>query len=446
MSFGDQNGRLFWLGGSLHRGIARARAPLYHKLIEEGAVSRLVERKLLVETVPTNLSMEGFDLVLRHRTIPFVSYAYEWCVGMLRAAALLTLDLEIELSTLGLTLQDAHPWNVLFDGTQPYWVDFGSIVPARNCCLWRAYEEFCNFYLHPLLVMAQGHHRVARRLLCDSDDGVTAAEAVALTGHSRARSALETVGQLAMTVGRVVVPRRLRRIIRRHHVNRDLSGARPQFLKSLREQVAAIQIHAPVHKPFEAAESLADGAMEASRRTAVEGVVSEYRPASILEVSYGSPFYSTAAAQKGTAVVAMSVDEMHVQRLYEAAHAERLPILPLVMDFRCPSPEYGLCGQTAAAASARLVCDVAVAMDCTHILGVRYRLNFDQMAKGLAMFCRQGALLNFVAGDHPATRAYLENGDFSWYTPANLKAALGRHFRMVEEISGSSGPIYWCRK
>src|SRR4051794_39178120 len=137
-SFGDFNGRVFHWDGGLYRGVAASRADLYNKLFDDGTIARLIDRKLLVTTERTPLRVDGFDLVLKHRALPVVSYAYEWSVGMLKDAALLTLDLEIELATSGLTLQDAHPWNVLFDGPTPCWVDFGSIVPATPETNWRA--------------------------------------------------------------------------------------------------------------------------------------------------------------------------------------------------------------------------------------------------------------------------------------------------------------------
>ena len=52
-------------------------------------------------------------------------------VYMLRDAALLTLDLNIALLDYDCMLQDAYPWNVLFDSSQPVFVDFTSIVPFR---------------------------------------------------------------------------------------------------------------------------------------------------------------------------------------------------------------------------------------------------------------------------------------------------------------------------
>jgi hypothetical protein len=376
---------------------------------------------------------------------------------MLRDAALAVLDLEIELAGAGLTLQDAHPWNVLFDGPTPYWVDFGSIVPARADVLWRAYDEFCNFYLHPLLVMAEGHHRVARRMLTDSDDGVLQAEAVALTGNGRARSVLEGIGQRALAVGKRVVPSGVRGILRGRRADqaagRDMSGERPAFLRELREKIAVIPTARPRHTVVYANGRSGQDAMDAGRVAAVRRAIEVVRPASAFEVSYESPYYATVAARAGARAVGVGVDEAHADDLYERAKRERLDALSLVMDFRAPSPGYGICGQTSAPATERLRCDLVIAMDVVHHLGVRYRLNFDQIARGLGTFAKAAVLVDFVDGrTHPSTRAYWDGGgggdgvhDFGWYTAERFEAALRRRFARVDRVDGAAGaPAFLC--
>ena len=51
---------------------------------------------------------------------------------MLRDAALAILTLAAELAERGLTLKDSHPWNVLFHGTRPVWVDVTSVGPRDD--------------------------------------------------------------------------------------------------------------------------------------------------------------------------------------------------------------------------------------------------------------------------------------------------------------------------
>src|SRR5712692_4244807 len=155
-SFGDWSGRVFSWDGGLYRAISGERAPFYERLLSQGTLRDLMRRQLLVDTEITDLELDGYALVLKHRTIPFVSHCYEWCGEMLKAAALSVLELERELLKHGLTLQDAHPYNVLFDGPTPVWVDLGSLVPVCHGEPWQAYEEFPAYFTRPLKIMAAG--------------------------------------------------------------------------------------------------------------------------------------------------------------------------------------------------------------------------------------------------------------------------------------------------
>ena len=103
---------------------------------------------------------------------------------MLKEAALTTIDLAWELGREGLTLGDAHPWNLLFDieRRKPVFVDLGSIVPIVDFT-WSAYDEFCRFSLYPLLLMSQGEDQLARLLMCE-DKGVLGSDILKLRGLS----------------------------------------------------------------------------------------------------------------------------------------------------------------------------------------------------------------------------------------------------------------------
>ena len=118
-SMRDQEGRVFRWRGQIYRAISAAIAPMFKRLFRDGTIQRLVDLGLIVETELTAYSLDGYELVVHHRPIPFVSYPTEWCAGMLKDAALHTLDLVWELAACGLTLKDSHPWNILFDGNKP---------------------------------------------------------------------------------------------------------------------------------------------------------------------------------------------------------------------------------------------------------------------------------------------------------------------------------------
>ena len=99
---------------------------------------------------------------------------------MLKDAALTKIRLLTELARYRFTLKDAHPWNILFDAWKPVYVDISSIVSISDNTGWHGYDEFCRFYLYPLMLMAHGQDRIARRLFTELD-GVSKADVSKLT-------------------------------------------------------------------------------------------------------------------------------------------------------------------------------------------------------------------------------------------------------------------------
>jgi hypothetical protein len=65
----------------------------------------------------------GSEAIFEHERIPFPSYAHEWPPEMLAAAGTLTLELFRNALPEGFGLKDATPYNVLFRGAQPVFVD-----------------------------------------------------------------------------------------------------------------------------------------------------------------------------------------------------------------------------------------------------------------------------------------------------------------------------------
>ncbi|HSJ86011.1 MAG TPA: hypothetical protein VK909_02300, partial [Anaerolineales bacterium] len=165
-SFADPDGRVFLWEGELYRGIFPVAAPFFRQLAENGILTNLVERGLLVNTELTPLTSSEFSLVFRHQVVPFASYPQEWCPLMLKDAALAIIDLAIELAHVGLLLKDGHPWNILFDACKPVYVDLGSITPTMRSWTWPAYPDFCRYCLYPLILMSQGYELMGRLLMC----------------------------------------------------------------------------------------------------------------------------------------------------------------------------------------------------------------------------------------------------------------------------------------
>ena len=114
---------------------------------EAGVLAALVDDGLLV---PYNVITEN-RFEVQSELIPFVSYPSEWSASMLRDAGELTLEVARRLWADGYHLRDASAYNVVFRGTDPVFVDLGSIGMGHTP-LWVGYGQFCDHFLNPLLI------------------------------------------------------------------------------------------------------------------------------------------------------------------------------------------------------------------------------------------------------------------------------------------------------
>jgi len=449
LSSADPSGRLFWWEGRLYRAINADLASLYRWLFNEGIVQRLVNKGLLIETEVTSLRVDNYKMVLRHRELPFVSYPYEWCAAMLKDAAITVINTEIELAQHGLTLQDAHPWNVLFDGPKPLYVDFGSIVSAQPSALWPAHDEFCRFFVYPLYLMTKGYGRIARWLLHDYDHGVLKSDLIALTRKS-------SLGLMLRSMAKQCVPRPFRSELRKglalvKSMLLPVTHSRLDFLQQVRREVEGIII--PSLKTEwsdyydDSFPSFSPSDEWMAKHISVHQVLSDLRPGSVLDIGSNRGWYSQLAALQGSQVVAFDVDESCVTQLYRDTKEKSLPIIPLVMDFRNPSPGYGLCNKLLAPATERLKCDMVIALALVHHLVFKQHLNFDQITDGLSIFTKRRLLVEFIPHNDKYVREWWSE-KFSWYVLDNFISALRKRFRDVKVLPSYPEPrvLLICEK
>jgi SAM-dependent methyltransferase len=160
-SFRDREARVFVIGdGGIYRAL-RGRAwqdwqsveqsRFYANARDKGAVinSRALQGKELPALFPP-----GWEGVLRHERVPFVSYPHEWSFGMLRDAALLQLALVASALEDDFTLKDGKADNVQWQGAHPIFIDVASFERYEPGMAWAGYRQFCQTMLFPLMLTA----------------------------------------------------------------------------------------------------------------------------------------------------------------------------------------------------------------------------------------------------------------------------------------------------
>ncbi|MDQ2841627.1 MAG: SAM-dependent methyltransferase, partial [Acidobacteriota bacterium] len=170
-SFRDPSGTVFFLNGRVLRKVSADAACDTLEFLASGVAGSLSEQGKLVtskeipfEEVRTELSEHKLSLLemfgpggitLEHDRIWFPSYVYEWPAEMLYAAGLLTLDVAEAALAHGYGLKDATPYNVLFRGAEPVFVDILSFEKREpGDYIWLPYAQFVRMFLLPLLMQS----------------------------------------------------------------------------------------------------------------------------------------------------------------------------------------------------------------------------------------------------------------------------------------------------
>jgi hypothetical protein len=384
-SYGDPDGRLFRFDGELYRAISHEKTAFFARLLQDGTIAELVNRGVLVGSEAADLRVDGYGMVLRHKTVPFVSYPNEWCAAMFKDAALAYLDLLKELLQKGLTLKDTHPWNFLFDGVRPVYVDLTSITELTDGASCPNYERFSRYYLYPLVLMSKGHERIVRSLLLDYD-GILPADFALMTRSNG--WPLQILSSFKS---------RMKRRIPFPKQTKDLRS-RLENVAQIRRQIEAVPLPVALNQPDE---------LDSDIQQCLPEIISTLQPKSILAIGARSGCYSIFASQADTVMVIFDKDSAKITQFYRQARARNLRVLPLVMDFSDPTPSRGLSSHVSIAAVDRLQCDLVLALALVNPLMLERHLRFDQIVEGLAQYAKRWLILDHIPTDD-LTRALLK--------------------------------------
>ncbi|HEY8489870.1 MAG TPA: hypothetical protein VIO14_02650 [Dehalococcoidia bacterium] len=392
----DGRGMVFSLDGRVYRALGPGQADLYRNLLHAGFREELFQAGL-VRCWESGLELEGYGLVLECRRIPVVSYPPEWPAAVLREAGRTVAALGLALARHGLVLQDAHPWNVLFEGPRGVFVDLGSLAPGGQVPDgWM--REFRARLVLPLSLHRLGLHGPAGALLARQGPASTWESAPAC---------------------RWFPPRYARLAL--------LRGRPAEYFARLLAYLG--QPPADPGGAGDAAPSGGERAAAAFLDRLPRGIV--------VDLWAGDGARAARLARRGHNVVALERDGRWLDRLFGVARAEGLPLLPLRVDPFWPAGSTGLTLGYADAPS-RLRGDLALAMDALHRLAGAQGLTFDLFARVLHQFARAAAVVEFVPPEDPAAAPWPLRS-LPWYTLEGLVRAVEPYFPRASLLHGEPG-------
>ncbi len=458
-SFRDRDSRVVISEGSVLRALSPEGAADWRLLAASPLLETLVEQEKLVATREVDawqigdpeLLPNGVEAALEHERIPFVSYPYEWTFSMLRAAALLQLEIGIAAIDEGLALKDATPYNVQFRGSSPVFIDVGSFEELPAGEPWVGYRQFCMLYLYPL--MFQAHKDLPfQPWMRGSIDGIQPIDAIKVFSlRDRLRRGVFLHASLHARLDR--------------RANRSGPGDADAPAKKRAVKPEAVQAHMKSMKRlveklrWKAGESAWSGyrqdntySDEDDRRKQefVDEVAASERPGLTWDMGCNDGAYSRIADRNSDRVVAFDFDHATVEALYRSLRDEgNTTILPLVADLADPSPALGWRGLERKTLADRGAPDLTLALALIHHVSISANI---PVADFLAWAAELGSALviEFPKRDDPMVRALLANKPEDAnpdYELAGFESELERRYTVErrEELPSGDRVLFFAR-
>jgi hypothetical protein len=408
----DPHGMLFERNGHLYRAFQGADAALFSRLLDEPWLADLFDAGL-VRFTRSPLMVEGHDLVVEVDRVSVVSYPPEWPTVMLRDAGSMTARLGLVMAQHGLALHDAHPWNILFEGTRPVWIDLGSIRVAdhvRRAWVW----EFRRHFVLPLVL-----HRLGLRRLADSVQDTH--QGGWKTGLDRRWSRMW--------------PIRYRSLMRLRATPIRFLEALGAYMDRMPDRGASTAWSA--YRQGRGAE-VGELARYDGKQAGVNQMLAGLPKGTLIDIGANAGWFSRLAVHHGHRVIAVDMDDPTLGLLYLLAKEHHEPILPLRLDVMRPPGSYGL-ALAYAAAPERLRSDTVLALALLHHLVGRQGISFSLFARTMDQFARNTVIVEFIPReDEHVSRWPL--ADEAWYHPEGLIEAMAPYFRHVSTLPSSPDP------
>lgn len=446
-SFRDPAGFVFRDGPHIRRAVTDYGLPHVRAVRATGLVDRLVASGRLWPEREVADALEGHPnvrLVLEHPPLPFVSYPYEWPFRALQAAALLHLDVQMEALDAGVMLTDASAYNVQFVGTSPVFIDHLAFRLYRDGELWAGHRQFCEQFLHPLLLQSlvgvefQPWYR-------GRIDGIPGSDIVRLLRWR------QKLGWNVLT--NVVAPVRLQRLAGRPGIEGRVARARmPKdglrgMFTSLRRWIARLTPRGLDRTPWAAYEATVPDAESTAIAGFVEEFVRKVSPRLVWDLGCNTGRYAETALQAGAQyVVGIDSDAGALDGAFARARERQLALLPLLVDLVNPSPGQGWRGEERQALADRGRPDALLALAVVHHLAIARNVPLDEVVALLTTAAPEG-VVGFVPPTDERARSLFRGREdiFRDYTLGNFLTLLQRRARLVrrESIPGSERTLLW---
>lgn len=445
-SFRDPSGFVFRHNGEFYRQVNLSFQEDWDLVSQSGFFEDQISAGRLIPHTEVDRSLapepELAYKVIRPEQIPFISYPYCWSFGMLKDAALLTLDLAEAALEANLQLKDASAYNVQFIDGKPIFIDTLSFERYAEGEPWIGYGQFCRHFLAPLALMALVDIRL-QSLLTSHIDGIPLdLTSKLLPGTSKLSPGLAMhVHALGKAEAKAV--------------NTDQEAPKVKISKlqlraildSLRGTIRGLkwEPRGTEWGDYYSSTNYDEAAMT-RKREIVRLMVGSVEPKVVWDLGANTGEFSNLAAGQGASVLSWDVDPAAVEKHYLAIKQGGYKgTMPYLLDLTNPSPALGWANRERQSLAERANADLILALALIHHLAIGNNVPLGDVAQFFAELA-DNLVLEFVPKEDSQVKRMLRirKDIFPSYTEEGLEEAFAKHWKIVEKaaIGGTVRTLY----
>ena len=442
-SYRDPSGFVFIRDGQVFRQVNQSYAADYDKLLSSGLYRELVEKKWLVEhhELTGAICEEGTYKILKPRQISSVNYPYEWCFSQLRDAALMTLHIQELSMKYGMSLKDATPFNIIFDGSHPVFLDTLSFEIYHPDKPWIAYRQFCETFLAPLILAAYRHPDLSRMLLL-YPDGIPLSICASLLPFKSMFNSLALL-HIFFQAGFKSSQNDKKNIV---FSEKKLS----RIISHLTGGIESLQLRNKVStwSDYYSKSILQDNYLK-EKETLFREMLLAIDFHSVADLGSNTGEFALILEEKGKYVIALDIDLLCIERLYLHNRNARRNMTTLVSDLMYPVPAIGWNNAERMSLMHRLRVDLVIALALVHHLCIGRNLPFDKLAETLSE-CGKFILIEFVPKSDEKVQLLLARREdiFPNYDQAHFITAFKIYFDIItsNNIAATGRTLFLMKK
>lgn len=450
-SFRDPAGFIFEHHFEIYRQVNNFGQKDYDFFISSGLYDELSKKRLLIEhkEVLDHKKFPTFDgryKVIKPKRIPFISYPYEWTFSQLKAAALLTLEVQKTALKKGMILKDASAYNIQFIGSRPVFIDSLSFRIYKPGVPWDGYKQFCQHFIAPLAIASYTSPEIIKSLRVYLDGIPIQLAARMLPSRAKTRWGLLAHIHLHSASQKRYDRENLKPDVARRKVSHN---AMLGLLGSLERTTQSLQLK-KLNTEWGAYYDNTNYSKSAflSKKKIVSDMLASLSPApkTVWDVGANDGTFSQLAAKNGAYTIAFDLDYQALEHNFKKERqALSGLILPLNQDLSNPSPALGWAHRERASLEQRGPADAVMALALIHHLAI----GNNSPLKDIAVFFKsvtRHLIIEFVPKSDSKVKLLLRgrNNMFSDYTENNFKTAFAEHFKLKKRVPvpGSHRVIY----